>query len=62
MTLPSELAGANVRPSGPNCDVLTSPEAVRDYLGVEKMQLYGESYGTQYVQTYAAAHPDRCRP
>ena len=34
-------------------------EAVRDYLGVEKMQLYGESYGTQYVQTYAAAHPDR---
>ena len=34
-------------------------EAVRDYLGVETMQLYGESYGTQYVQTYAAAHPDR---
>lgn len=34
-------------------------EAVRDYLGAEKLQLYGESYGTQYVQTYAAAHPDR---
>jgi pimeloyl-ACP methyl ester carboxylesterase len=34
-------------------------EAVRDYLGADKLQLYGESYGTQYVQTYAAAHPDR---
>ena len=22
------------------------------------MSIYGESYGTQYVQTYAAAHPD----
>ena len=36
-------------------------EAVRDYLGVDKLQLYGESYGTQYVQTYAAAYPDRSR-
>ncbi len=34
-------------------------EAVRDYLGADKLELYGESYGTQYVQTYAAAHPDR---
>ncbi len=34
-------------------------EAVRDYLGVERMELYGLSYGTQFVQTYAAAHPDR---
>ena len=33
-------------------------EAVRDYLDVDKMELYGESYGTQFVQTYAAAHPD----
>ena len=24
-----------------------------------KLDLYGESYGTQFVQTYAAAHPDR---
>lgn len=36
-------------------------EALRDYLGVEKLMLYGESYGTQYVQTYAAAHPDRIK-
>jgi pimeloyl-ACP methyl ester carboxylesterase len=34
-------------------------EAVRDYLAADKLQLYGESYGTQFVQTYAAAYPDR---
>ncbi|HYO42266.1 MAG TPA: alpha/beta fold hydrolase [Candidatus Limnocylindrales bacterium] len=34
-------------------------EAIREYLGVEAMHLYGESYGTQYAQTYAKAHPDR---
>lgn len=34
-------------------------EAVRDYLGVDRMDLYGLSYGTQFVQIYAAAHPDR---
>jgi pimeloyl-ACP methyl ester carboxylesterase len=33
-------------------------EAVRDYLGVDKIELYGLSYGTQFVQTYAAAHPE----
>ncbi len=33
-------------------------EAFRQYLGVDKIDLYGESYGSQYVQTYAAAHPD----
>ena len=32
-------------------------EAFRLYLGVDKIALYGESYGTQYVQTYATAHP-----
>ena len=26
-------------------------EAFREWLGVEKLALYGESYGTQYVQT-----------
>jgi pimeloyl-ACP methyl ester carboxylesterase len=33
-------------------------EAVRRWLGVDRLDLYGESYGTQLVQTYAAAHPD----
>ncbi|HVM65498.1 MAG TPA: alpha/beta hydrolase [Acidimicrobiales bacterium] len=34
-------------------------EDVREYLGAAKIHLYGESYGTQYVQTYATSHPDR---
>lgn len=34
-------------------------EAFRDAFGYEELYLYGESYGTQYVQTYAAAHPER---
>lgn len=34
-------------------------ELVRQHLGVDQLALYGESYGTQFVQTYAAAHPDR---
>ena len=34
-------------------------EAVREYLKAPKIHLYGESYGTQFAQTYATAHPDR---
>jgi pimeloyl-ACP methyl ester carboxylesterase len=34
-------------------------EAVRAHLGAEQLHLYGESYGTQFSQLYAAAHPDR---
>jgi pimeloyl-ACP methyl ester carboxylesterase len=33
-------------------------EALRAALKDEKFWLYGESYGTQYAQTYAAVHPD----
>ncbi len=33
-------------------------EAVRQYLGEDQLALYGESYGTQYVQAYAAAYPE----
>jgi pimeloyl-ACP methyl ester carboxylesterase len=33
-------------------------EVFRRWLGADSMILYGESYGTQYQQTYAAAHPD----
>ncbi len=36
-------------------------EAFRVYLKADKIDLYGESYGTQYAQTYAAAHPNRVR-
>jgi pimeloyl-ACP methyl ester carboxylesterase len=34
-------------------------EDLREWLGAPQLTLYGESYGTQYVQTYAARHPDR---
>jgi pimeloyl-ACP methyl ester carboxylesterase len=33
-------------------------DAFRRWLGADQLHLYGESYGTQFVQTYAAAHPD----
>jgi pimeloyl-ACP methyl ester carboxylesterase len=33
-------------------------ELFRQIIGDEKFWLYGESYGTQYAQTYAAAHPE----
>jgi pimeloyl-ACP methyl ester carboxylesterase len=32
-------------------------DAFRIWLRADKLDLYGESYGTQYAQTYAAAHP-----
>ena len=34
-------------------------ESIRDHLGIASFALYGESYGTELAQTYAAAHPDR---
>jgi pimeloyl-ACP methyl ester carboxylesterase len=34
-------------------------ETFRKMVGDEKIWLYGESYGTQFSQHYAAAHPDR---
>lgn len=33
-------------------------ELFRQIIGDEKLWLYGESYGTQYAQTYAAAHSE----
>jgi pimeloyl-ACP methyl ester carboxylesterase len=33
-------------------------EVFRAWDGADKLILYGESYGTQYAQEYAAAHPD----
>lgn len=34
-------------------------ESLRDHLGIERFALYGESYGTELAQIYAARHPDR---
>jgi pimeloyl-ACP methyl ester carboxylesterase len=34
-------------------------EAIRAHLGAEQLVLYGESYGTQFAQLYAAKYPQR---
>ncbi|MCA0145780.1 alpha/beta fold hydrolase [Blastococcus sp. LR1] len=34
-------------------------EIFREWYGADRLTLYGESYGTQFQQAYAAAHPDR---
>jgi pimeloyl-ACP methyl ester carboxylesterase len=34
-------------------------ESIRDRLGVDRLAVYGESYGTELAQAYAALHPDR---
>ncbi|HVY48800.1 MAG TPA: alpha/beta fold hydrolase, partial [Minicystis sp.] len=36
-------------------------EAFRRTMGVDELTLYGLSYGTQFMQVYAARHPDRVR-
>jgi pimeloyl-ACP methyl ester carboxylesterase len=35
--------------------------AILDALGVEKIDLYGDSYGTFFSQTFAGRHPERLR-
>ncbi|MEA2518962.1 MAG: hypothetical protein QOF49_1042, partial [Chloroflexota bacterium] len=34
-------------------------DSIRDRLGVDKLAVYGESYGTELAQAYAARHPER---
>lgn len=35
--------------------------AVLDHLGIGKVDMYGDSYGTFFTQTFAVRHPDRVR-
>jgi pimeloyl-ACP methyl ester carboxylesterase len=35
--------------------------ALLDALGIDKVDLYGDSYGTFFAQTFAVRHPDRVR-
>ncbi len=39
--------------------VVEDIETIRQRLGVDRITLYGSSYGTVVAQAYAAAHPDR---
>ncbi|HET7029883.1 MAG TPA: alpha/beta fold hydrolase, partial [Candidatus Limnocylindrales bacterium] len=34
-------------------------DSIRERLGIERFTLYGESYGTELAQAYAATHPER---
>ena len=49
---------AHLYGSGPASDDIA---AVLDALGVGKIDLYGDSYGTFLAQTFAVRHPDRVR-
>lgn len=45
-------------PAYATTQVVEDLELFRRWLGADRLDLYGESYGTQLVQVYAAAHPD----
>lgn len=50
---PAKLAQYATRQAAEDLD------SIRDRLGIERFALYGESYGTEFAQIYAALHPDR---
>jgi pimeloyl-ACP methyl ester carboxylesterase len=50
---PAQLARYATRQAAEDLD------SIRDHLGIERFALYGESYGTELAQAYAARHPDR---
>jgi pimeloyl-ACP methyl ester carboxylesterase len=54
----ADVAEGDLRRYG-SAAVAEDIDALRDVLGVERISLYGVSYGTVVAQAYAAAHPDR---
>jgi len=54
----AEMGGTDMLPYIGTDQAVEDLESFRKAIGDEKLWLYGESYGTQYSQTYAAAHPD----
>ncbi|MBI5950983.1 MAG: alpha/beta fold hydrolase [Chloroflexi bacterium] len=54
----TEMGDPEILPYLGTAQAVEDLEAFRRAMGDEKFWLYGESYGTQYAQTYAAAHPD----
>lgn len=55
----SEMGNPEILPFLGTAQAVEDLDALRVLFGDEKIWLYGESYGTQYAQTYAAVHPDR---
>lgn len=54
----TEMGNPDILPYLGTAQAVEDLEFFRQTMGDEKIWLYGESYGTQYAQTYAAAHPD----
>jgi pimeloyl-ACP methyl ester carboxylesterase len=54
----AEMGNSEILPYLGTAQAVEDLEVFRQLAGDEKFWLYGESYGTQYAQTYAAAHPD----
>jgi len=57
----NELRSRRLLPFMGTAQAVEDLEGLRVALGGPGVFLYGESYGTQYAQTYAAAHPDAVR-
>ncbi|MFM8612330.1 MAG: alpha/beta fold hydrolase [Actinomycetota bacterium] len=57
----AELRSRRLLPYMGTAQAVEDLEALRVALDGPGVYLYGESYGTQYVQTYAAAHPGPVR-
>jgi pimeloyl-ACP methyl ester carboxylesterase len=55
----AEMGGEEILPFMGTEQAVEDLDAFRAALGDDRIWLYGESYGTQFAQTYAAAHPDR---
>ncbi len=54
----AEMGNSEILPYLGTAQAVEDLDAFRQAMGDEKIWLYGESYGTQYAQTYAAAHPE----
>lgn len=54
-----ELASSDLLPYLGTRQAVEDLEIFRQIIGDQRFWLYGESYGTQYAQTYAAVHGDR---
>jgi len=55
----AEMGNPDILPYMDTTQAVEDLEVFRQLMGDEQFWLYGESYGTQFAQTYAAAHPDR---
>ena len=54
----TEMGNPQILPYLGTAQAVEDLDIFRQAMGDEKIWLYGESYGTQYAQTYAAAHPE----